>query len=120
MSFSWYLRATTERWKSGRMRQTRNLMYPQGYRGFESHPLRQKNRQGFLVVFLFNDRSRDREELAIGGVGAVRGEGIENAVAFKEDDARELADAERAFFCCLAAVQKRAVDADKVAGRFAD
>ena len=29
-----------ERWQSGRMRQTRNLLYPLGYRGFESLSLR--------------------------------------------------------------------------------
>ena len=29
-----------ERWQSGRMRLTRNQVCPQGYRGFESHPLR--------------------------------------------------------------------------------
>jgi hypothetical protein len=30
-----------ERWQSGRLRQTRNLLYPRGYRGFESLSLRQ-------------------------------------------------------------------------------
>ncbi len=29
-----------ERWQSGRMHRTRNAAYLQGYRGFESHPLR--------------------------------------------------------------------------------
>lgn len=29
-----------ERWQSGRMRRTRNAVYGQPYRGFESHPLR--------------------------------------------------------------------------------
>ena len=30
----------TERWQSGRMRQSRKLLYSQGYRGFESLSLR--------------------------------------------------------------------------------
>ena len=30
-----------ERWQRGRMRRTRNAVYGQPYRGFESHPLRQ-------------------------------------------------------------------------------
>ena len=35
------MRARTERWRSGRTHRTRNAAYSQGYRGFESLPLRQ-------------------------------------------------------------------------------
>ena len=38
------LRSCLERWLSGRKHRTRNAAYPQGYRGFESHPLRHQLR----------------------------------------------------------------------------
>ena len=44
-----------ERWQSGRMHRTRNAEYSQGYRGFESHPLRQR----------FNKNSRLSEVVGI-------------------------------------------------------
>jgi hypothetical protein len=38
---SYCMRALTERCRSGRSGRSRKPLYPQGYRGFESHPLRQ-------------------------------------------------------------------------------
>lgn len=57
---SWLLPAIAplpERWPSGRRRSPAKGVYPEGYRGFESHPLRHNlkipaNRQIFWPVFL--------------------------------------------------------------------
>ncbi len=39
-----------ERCQSGRLGQSRKLLWVQAYRGFESHPLRQKVEVGYLAV----------------------------------------------------------------------
>src|SRR3954464_10811502 len=45
-----------ERWLSGRKHRTRNAAYGQPYRGFESHPLRQKS----IKLLIFKEKTRLR------------------------------------------------------------
>lgn len=69
-------RGHAERWRSGRTRRSRKPKYPQGYRGFESHPLRHLS-PSHICRLILRSRCTHRFRQDSGGDGGAIGLGDE-------------------------------------------